>query len=76
MFPTIKLQYLKKKQQQKFELYVMLILLSNRTLFNIKVLLIMHGGEKTKDAIGRLKTRHRGLMWSYLSEKRFSGSFL
>ena len=36
----------------------------------------MYGKEKTKDPIGRLKTRHRGLIWPYLRDKHFSGSFL
>ena len=44
--------------------------------YSAKVLPIMHGEEKTKDPIGRLKTRHNGLMWSCLSENASFGSFL
>ena len=68
----LKLKWPKNKSVYNKVLYDMLILLANRTLFNIKVLIKIYGEELTKDPIGRLKTRHYGLMWPYLSDKCFS----
>ena len=33
----------------------------------------MYGKDKNKAPIGQLKTRHRCLVWPYLSDKHFSG---
>ena len=52
------------------------IFLASFALFAINKAYVKHGEEKTKDPIGRLKTRHNGLMpRSRMSEKASSCSF-
>ena len=57
-------------------MYCFIFLASFASLFTINKAYVKHGEEKTKDPIGRLKTRHNGLMpRSFMSEKASSCSF-